>query len=77
MGKTVIDYDPCVPTDSHPDGMALWWLPINIGTERETYTSFMCRPTQRQIRSSNLRDINKLGRLEASIAFCFVKFTHT
>ncbi|EGR2252657.1 hypothetical protein DZF84_13920 [Vibrio parahaemolyticus] len=57
MGKTVIDYDPCVPTDSHPDGMALWWLAINIGTERETYTSFMCRPTQRQIRS--FKKLNK------------------
>ncbi|MGI2949812.1 DUF7279 family protein [Vibrio alginolyticus] len=37
--------------------MALWWLAINIGTERETYTSFMCRPTQRQIRS--FKKLNK------------------
>lgn len=50
MGKTIIEYDSCVPTDSHPNGMALWWLAINIGTDKEDYTSFICKPTERQIR---------------------------
>ncbi|HHY0505128.1 TPA: DUF7279 family protein [Vibrio parahaemolyticus] len=50
MSNVVIEYAPCVPTDSHPSGMALWWLAINIGTDKEAYTSFNCKPTKRQIR---------------------------
>ncbi len=50
MEKTIVEYDPCVPIDSHPNGVALWWLAINTGTENENYTSFTCKPTERQIR---------------------------
>ncbi len=50
MSITVIEYDPLVPTEKHPDGMALWWLVINKGTDKEAYISFACKPTKRQIR---------------------------
>ncbi len=50
MEKTIVEYDPCVPTDSHPIGMALWWLEINVGTDKEDYISYTCKPTKRQIR---------------------------
>jgi hypothetical protein len=51
MRKVIIEYDPSVPTECHPDGMAFWWLAVNVGTKNEAYTSFICRPTQRQIRN--------------------------
>lgn len=50
MSITVIEYDPLVPTEQHPDGIALWWLVINKGTGKEAHTSFACKPTKRQIR---------------------------
>ncbi|ENG8011164.1 hypothetical protein ABVF80_002015 [Vibrio alginolyticus] len=49
MSQAVIEYDPLVPTEKHPEGISLWWLAINIGTDKEAYTSFVCKPTKRQI----------------------------
>ncbi len=50
LSRTFIEYDPSVPTEEHPEGIALWWLVINAGTESEAYLSFSCKPTDRQIR---------------------------
>ncbi|EHC9866486.1 MULTISPECIES: DUF7279 family protein [Vibrio] len=60
MSQAVIEYDPLVPTEKHPEGISLWWLAINIGTDKEAYTSFVCKPTKRQIRQFKKKNAQAL-----------------
>ncbi len=50
FNHVIVEFDSEVPTEQSPQGEALWWLAINVGTDKEGYTSFTCRPTKRQIR---------------------------